>query len=184
MVDPDFPRDLALTAAILGFAAFVWSGWAQEKPPPRTAWRVLLAGLSLVGLVLAGIGAWLAVLTWDTVSAIAPGTVGFVVYLVAFWVEFIAASILAFIVIRRGRSDLVAPIVLAIVGIHFFALAPAFGQPFLFVPAVLLTGIAAVAGLAPAGEAARSYWCGVLAAPVFLATGAWAAIVVAANLSA
>ncbi|WP_454130864.1 hypothetical protein [Microbacterium lacticum] len=32
----------------------MWSGWAQEGPPRPVVWRVVLAGLGVIGLVVAG----------------------------------------------------------------------------------------------------------------------------------
>ncbi|MEU1971804.1 hypothetical protein ABZ477_09110 [Microbacterium sp. NPDC019599] len=176
MVDVGYPRDLALIAAIFGLAAFVWAGWAQEHPPRGAVWRVVLGALGLAGLALAAVGIVLTVHLWGTPTAIEPGTPEFFLYVVVFWVEFIGAGIVAFFVIRAGMSDFIAPIVLGVVGIHFFALAPVFHQPFLFLPAVLLTAAALAAAFIPSDDVARSFWCGLLGAPVFLAVGAWAAI--------
>lgn len=55
-VDRDGPvaatrRDLAADALVLGAAAFVWFGWAQEGPPP--GWSPLLAAGSGLGVLLA-----------------------------------------------------------------------------------------------------------------------------------
>ena len=44
-------RDLATNALVLGAAAFVWFGWAQEGPPP--GWSPFLAVGSGLGAVLA-----------------------------------------------------------------------------------------------------------------------------------
>ena len=54
MIDDAYPRDLVMTAAIFGVAAFVWSGWAQERPPRGVLWRVVLAVLGVAGLAVAG----------------------------------------------------------------------------------------------------------------------------------
>ena len=78
----------------------------------------------------------------------------------------------AIIVARKKRSDLIPPIALAVVGIHFFPLAPVFGQPILYVVAALVTIAAVVAAFPPLKIAARSFWCGILAGPVFLTAGA------------
>ncbi len=65
---------------------------------------------------------------------------------------------------------------LALVGVHFLAPAPVFGQPVLYLAAVLLTAIAVLAALVPGTMADRSFWCGVLGAPVFPAIGGWATV--------
>ncbi len=59
-----------------------------------------------------------------------------------------------------------------IVGVHFIPLAWVFGQGILLLAAVLLVA-AAAAAIALRGRAAPSFWCGVLAAPVFVVLGAW-----------
>jgi len=176
-VNPEFPRDLVFTAALFGVAAFVWAGWAQESPPRSIWWRVLLGALSLAGVALAALTIPTLIANWGSPSALRPGTGAFITYIVVFWVEFVLAGVLAFFAIRAGLSDLVAPLILAIVGVHFFALAPVLGQPVLFIPAVLLTLIAVGAAVLPASDVAHSFWCGVVGAPVFLAIGAWCGVV-------
>lgn len=58
-MNAEFIRDAAATAAIFGFFASSWFGWAQENPP--AAWRHwLIAGAILALLVAIGGG----VLTW------------------------------------------------------------------------------------------------------------------------
>ncbi len=169
-----YPRDLAVIAAAFGVAALVWATWAQEHPPRGWWWRAVLGLGSLAGLALAVVGTILLVRVWATPTAIEPGTTAFVVYVVVFWVELAFAVVLAILAIRAGWSDYVAPALLALVGLDLIALAPALRQPFLFVPAVLLLGTAGWALLAPSDDVARSFWCGILGAPVFLAAGAWA----------
>ncbi|MBT9257057.1 hypothetical protein KMZ32_15355 [Phycicoccus sp. MAQZ13P-2] len=63
-----------------------------------------------------------------------------------------------------------------VVGLHFVALAVVFSQPVLHLTAGLLVAVAVLAALVPAGAVARSFWCGVLGAPVFLAVGLWCAL--------
>ena len=43
MIDADFPLDLFMIGVIFGVAAFVWAGWAQERPPKGVIWRIVLA---------------------------------------------------------------------------------------------------------------------------------------------
>jgi hypothetical protein len=173
MLDFGHPRDLVMIGAIFGVAAFMWAGWAQESPPAQTGWRVVLGALSLLGLVLAALSIPLAIKNWGAGTAIDPHTRAFVIYIIVFWAEFVIAGVLAFVVIRAGRSDLVAPLILAIVGIHFFALAVVFGQPVLHLAGGLLTALAIVAAFLPRDFAAPSFWCGLIGAPIFLAIGAW-----------
>jgi hypothetical protein len=123
MIDPSFPRDLVMIGAVFGLAAFIWSGWAQEAPPDRAVFRIVLGGLSAAGLTLAVPSIFLAIGNWSEPSAIATGTTAFTIYIVVVWAEIIAAAVLSFLALRSGHPEVVAPLILAIVGIHFFALA-------------------------------------------------------------
>ncbi|GAA1998384.1 hypothetical protein [Microbacterium ulmi] len=176
MLNLGFPRDLVMTGAIFGLAAFVWAGWAQEKPPMHWAWRVVLGILSLAGIALAALSIPTAIRSWSTPTVIDPKSAAFVVYIVVFWIEVAACIALAIWATRSGRPDLIAPLILAVVGIHFLPLAAVFGQPIMAVAGVLLTAIAVVAAFVPADHVARSFWCGVFGAPVLLAVGAWCAV--------
>ncbi len=173
MLHLEHPRDLVMIGAIFGLAAFMWAGWAQSNPPAHGGWRLVLALLGLGGLALAAFSIPVAIRHWDSSTALQSGTVALLVYIIVFWVEVVLAAFLAFVAVRAGRSDLIAPLILAVVGIHFFALAPVFAQPVLYLAAVLLTAVAILAALVPAGSVERSFWCGVLGAPVFLVIGAW-----------
>lgn len=171
MLVPDFPRDLITIGIVFGLAALVWAGWGQERPPAR-GWRIPLGVLSALGLGLVGFGVPAAVRTWDTGTAIEPGTPAFVGYVVAFWAEVVLAVVGAIVLIRRRRGELVAPLVLIIVGVHFVPLALVFGQGVLLLTAILLCA-AAVAAFLLRGRAAPSFWCGILAAPVLVLVGLW-----------
>lgn len=172
MIDQSFPRDLVMISAVFSIAAFVWSGWAQEEPPSHFSYRFILGGLGAAGLALAVPSILIAIRNWGEPSAISTGTTAFTVYIVV-WAEVIAGGVLGFLAIRSGHSEWVAPLILAIVGIHFFALAFVFAQPVLHLSGVLITLIAIVAFFLPRGPAAPSFWCGLLGAPVFLVIGLW-----------
>ncbi|GAA3200997.1 hypothetical protein [Microbacterium terregens] len=176
MLRLEHPRDLIMIGAIFGVAAFVWAGWAQEAPPDHWIWRVVLTVTLVAGLALAGLSIPLAVRNWGTPTAIDPGSRAFRVYIVVVVVEVVIAAAAGFLAIGAGRSDLVAPLILAVVGIHFVALAFVFAQPVLHLSAALLVVVAAVAVLIPESIAAPSFWCGLLGAPVFIAIGAWCTI--------
>jgi hypothetical protein len=55
----EFLRDAAATAAVFGFFASAWFGWAQDQPPP--AWRTALVAGSILSLLTAVGG---GVMTW------------------------------------------------------------------------------------------------------------------------
>jgi hypothetical protein len=175
MLNTEHVRDLVVLGIVFGAAALVWAGWAQEKPP-STPWRFVLAVFSLGGLALLGIGIPAAIRSWDDSSAIEPGSPAFVAYVVWFWLEFVVAGVGAYLLIRRRRRHLVAPFVLVIVGLHFFPLAAVFAQPVLYAVASLLTAVGVSGFFVSRRLATPSFWCGVLAAPIFLAVGAWALV--------
>lgn len=174
MMNLDYPRDLIMIGAIFGIAAFVWAGWAQERPP-GTAWRVYLGLLSLAGLALSSVSILFAISNWAQGTAIDPQAPAFAVYVVIAAIEFLAGAVIAVILVRRKRIELVAPAILALVGFHFFALAVVFEQPVLHLAAALLMIVALVALYRSRERAAPSFWCGALGAPIFLAVGAWCA---------
>lgn len=171
MIIDDFPRDLLMTGAIFGLATFVWAGWAQERPPKRGIWRVILGVLSLGGAALAGISLPTAIRNWNEPTAISWGGAASTWYLVVFWIEVVAIIVLAIWAKKRRRTDLIAPLVLAVVGIHFIPLAWVFVQPVFVYTGVLVTVAAVVAALVPDKDAARSFWCGIVAAPMLLIVG-------------
>jgi len=172
MLELSTARDLVVTGIVFGVAAFVWAGWAQERPPAGWGWRVVLGAVSAGGLVLVAFGIPAAIRFWNTPTAIDPGSAAFLWYVIVFWVEVIAIIVLAIVLSRRRRSDLIAPVVMIIVGVHFVPLAFVFAQPIIMLTAVLITAVGVAALFLPRRVAAPSFWTGVLGAPIFLAVGA------------
>ena len=171
MIDPAFPRDLLFTGALFGFVAFVWAGWAHERPPRGALWRVVLVVIQAAGLVLLGFGLPPLIRNWGSPSALVPGSVPLIWYIVITWIEIIAIAVVAIVLIRRKRAELIAPPAMIVVGLHFVPLAFVFGQPLLLVAAVAVTAIGVAALFLPRRIAAPSFWCGFLAGPLFLALG-------------
>ena len=171
MIDPSFPRDLLFTGALFGFVAFVWAGWAHERPPKGVAWRVVLVAIQVAGLALVGFGLPPLIRNWGTPSALVPGSSALIWYIVVTWIEIIAIAVLAIWLVRTKRSELIAAPAMIVVGLHFVPLAFVFGQPILMLAAVLLTGVGIAAFFLPRRIAAPSFWCGALGGPVFLSVG-------------
>ncbi len=126
MFDPPFVRDVAVTAAIFGVAAFAWFGWAQEAPPAR--WRVPLAAGSGLGLVLAVIGGLLTWQHWGPESALAAAGAGRTFGIVC-GIEFGLAGLGAGLLGVAARPQWIATWIAFVVGIHFIPLAFIFGDP-------------------------------------------------------
>ena len=162
----EFRRDATATAAIFGFFAASWFGWAQENPP--TAWQTALIAGSILALLVAGAG---GVLTWRQWSS---GTVfnahtsrrfGLIVGL-----EFAIAGVGAGVLTALGKADLIPAWVALVVGVHLFPLAPLLKYPILYGVAALVS----ISALVAAPLAAT------LAVPVSAITGLTTGIVLLA----
>jgi hypothetical protein len=99
-------RDAAATAAVFGFFASAWFGWAQDQPPP--AWRKALVAGSILSLLTAVGG---GVMTWRNWSgptafdADTSRTFGLVV-----GIEVALAAIGAAVPLARSRSVAVSAV--------------------------------------------------------------------------
>lgn len=139
-MNAEFIRDAAATAAIFGFFASSWFGWAQENPPP--AWRNWLIAGAILSLLVAIAGGVLTWQHWSDGTAFNPQTgrtFGLIV-----GIEFAIAGIGAGVLTRLGKADLIAPWIALVVGVHFWPLAPLLRYP-------LLYGVAALVSIAALG---------------------------------
>ncbi|MEZ4736462.1 MAG: hypothetical protein R3E79_55960 [Caldilineaceae bacterium] len=137
----EFTRDAAATAAIFGFFAASWFGWAQEKPP--TAWRNWLIAGAILSLLVMIAGGWLTWQYWSTATAFNPQTgrtFGIIV-----GIEFALAGIGAGVLAVRGKPAFIPAWIAFIVGVHLFPLAPLLKYPLLYVTAALVTIVALIA---------------------------------------
>jgi hypothetical protein len=134
-------RDAALTAAIFGFFASGWFGWAQEAPPPR--WSRRLAAGSITSIAVAVAGGIVGWQHWSDGTIFGPETgrnFGIVV-----GIEFALAGIGAGLLAYRKRSDLISAWVAFVVGVHLFPVAAILDYPALYVVAALVTLVSVVA---------------------------------------
>jgi hypothetical protein len=136
-------RDLATNALVLGAAAFVWFGWAQEGPPP--GWSPLLAVGSGLGVVLAAV-ALVAMLRLKDGSAMSTRT-GRRTYGITVGVELLVAVAGVVPLTITGREEFISPWILAVVGLHFIPMARLFGIRLLAVAGIVLTMIAIAAAI-------------------------------------
>jgi hypothetical protein len=136
-----FVRDAAATAAVFGFFASAWFGWAQDAPP--AGWRGWLGAGSALSLLTAAAG---GVLTWRHWSG---GTVFDAdtsrAFGVVVGVEFALAGIGAAVLAARRRGELIAAWVALVVGVHLFPVAALLGDPLVYVVATLVTLVALAA---------------------------------------
>ncbi|WP_026929952.1 hypothetical protein [Glycomyces tenuis] len=166
---PEHVRDAAALAAVFGFFAMAWFGWAQEQPPSRWLWP-LRAGSILSGLVLIG-GVLLAWRYWSdgTVFDERVGqTFGIVV-----GVEFAAAGLGAGLLAWRKRAELISAWIAFVVGVHLFPVAAVLEIPSVHVTGALITAasIGAVF-LARAKGITPSAVVGAMVGPVLLVSAA------------
>ncbi|MDA1360983.1 hypothetical protein O1R50_15235 [Glycomyces luteolus] len=132
---PEHVRDAAAVAAIFGFFAMAWFGWAQEAPPAR--WVKWLAAGSAAGILTLIIGGLLVWRHWsdgtvfdDQVSPRFGLVVG---------IEFASAGIGAALLAWRKRADLISAWIAFVVGVHFVPVAMVLSIPALHIVAAAVT---------------------------------------------
>jgi hypothetical protein len=162
----EFVRDAAATAAIFGFFASAWFGWAQDQPPQ--AWRKALLAGSITSVLTAVAGGILTWRHWSDGTVFGPDssrTFGVIV-----GIEFVVAAAGAALLVARRRQALIPAWIALVVGVHFFPLAPLLHYPLLYPIAGLVT-LAALGAipLARTRSVAVSATTGLLVGPVLLA---------------
>jgi hypothetical protein len=168
----EYARDAAVTAAIFGFFAAGWFGWAQDDPP--AGWRPFLVAGSIAGMITAVVGGFLAWSHWTEASAI-DATTG-PIFGIVVGIEVLLATIGAVVLPRTGRAELVPAWVALVVGVHLVPLGPLFGYPLLAATGILLS-VAALASvvIARGRGIAVGTLTGVLAGTVLIVS-AWASL--------
>ncbi|MEU8655379.1 hypothetical protein [Actinoplanes philippinensis] len=134
-------RDVPATAAIFGFFASMWFGWAQENPP--ATWRPWLLAGSVTSLLTMVAGALLTWRNWDATTAFdedTSRTFGIVVGL-----EVLLAGAGAVVLSLRGRRELVPVWIALVVGLHLFPVAALLAFPLVHLVGALVTVGALVA---------------------------------------
>jgi hypothetical protein len=134
-------RDLGVTALVSGFFASAWFGWGQAT---RTGWELWLNVGSVAAIVVAVIGAVLGFRSPASTAALrdpaAARRYGIIV-----GIEFGLAGLGAVALGVGGQARYIPVWVCAVVGVHFFPLAPVLGNRLLIPLAVLLCVVAAAA---------------------------------------
>jgi hypothetical protein len=140
-VKSEYVRDAAVTAAIFGFFAMAWFGWAQDAPPRR--WRPYLAVGSVLAALTAVGGGVLTWRHWSDGTALGPDsgpTFGIIV-----GIEVVTAGLGAAVLSWRRRPELMPVWIAFVVGVHFFPLAPLFHYGLLYMTAAVVTAVAVLA---------------------------------------
>ncbi|CAG7637262.1 hypothetical protein ACFQI7_07605 [Paenibacillus allorhizosphaerae] len=137
----DYIRDYAMYTAIFGIFSCSWFGWALENPRP--SWRLYLGIASGISLLVGLFGIYLSITHWDAGTALSePGAYDH--YLLFVFIEFFLAGIGAFWLLKNKRSNVVAPWIAFIVGVHFFWLKSVFQDAGLYLLAVLLIAVSVI----------------------------------------
>ncbi len=133
------PRDLAVTAVILGIAGAAWFGWGQAEPP--AGWGLPLS-IGMFAAVAVAIAAGI------TMSRLRHGATAMEhrrvrrAYGITVGVEFAAIGLGAAGLALAGRPAYTAPWILLVVGVHFVPLGRLFGSADLLWAALLLSAVA------------------------------------------
>lgn len=141
-MNAEFLRDAAMTAAIFGFFASSWFGWAQEDPPNR--WRRALTIAALTSVLTAVGGGVLAWQNWGDGTAFDADTS--VRFGIVVGIEFALAGIGAGVLALRGKKEFIPPWIALVVGVHLFPVAWLLQYPLFHVVAALVT-VAALAAV-------------------------------------
>ncbi|GHJ43828.1 hypothetical protein Cs7R123_11700 [Catellatospora sp. TT07R-123] len=157
-------RDAGLSAAVLGFFAASWFGWAQADPPAwAPAWLGAASGLCWL---VAAAGLVLGLRSRDTAPRERATWRRFGVVV---GIEFAAAGAGAGLLAALGQADYIPVWVCAVVGVHFLPLVPIFGYGGYRVLAAVLTAGALVSlTVAATTDVAPSTVTGVVAGTVLL----------------
>jgi hypothetical protein len=147
------PRDLAVTALILGIAAVMWFGWGQAEPP--SGWPLPLNIGTFAAIAVAVGAGGVAARFRRGATAMADQRVrrG---YGTTVGGEIAACGLGAAVLGLAGHSAYIAPWILLVVGVHFVPLGRLFGSFDLVWAGFALSAVAiaaavtgAVSGVAP-----------------------------------
>jgi hypothetical protein len=136
------PRDLAVTAIILGVAAGLWFGWGQAQPPAGWGLPMTVGSFAAIAVAVAA-GITLSRLRHGA-SAMESRRVRRA-YGITVGVETAVIGLGAVGLALAGRSAYTAPWILLVVGVHFLPLGRLFGSADLMWAGLALAAVA-VAG--------------------------------------
>jgi hypothetical protein len=132
---PEHLRDAAGLAAVFGFFAMAWFGWAQEAPPK--SWAKYLGAGSVLSILVAAGGGLLLWRHWNDGTVFNDETGRQFGILVG--IEFAAAGLGAGLLAWRKQADLIPAWIAFVVGVHLFPVAVVLEIPAVHVVAALVT---------------------------------------------
>ena len=139
-----YPRDMAVTGAILGVAGMAWFGWGQAAVP---ASGLIPLRIGSVACLLVAIGSVVTVRRARSAASAMHDPVVRRHYRTVVGIEVALIVAGAAVLGPSGHPAYLAPWVLFVVGAHFIPLARVFADSGLITPGVLLMLIAAAAAI-------------------------------------
>lgn len=172
----DHVRDIAVTAAVFGFFAPSWFGWAQEAPPRR--WRPFLIAGTVVSLLPLIAGIVIALRHRDDGTVFDDATSR--IFGIVVGIEFAAAGLGAILLAVRRRRELIPVWIAFVVGVHLFPVAAIIGYPVIHVVGAVVTVAALIAvPVARARDLAPSAVVGSISGTALLAGALFSAVAAA-----
>lgn len=144
------PRDLSVSALILGFAAMMWFGWGQAQPPPE--WSLPLTIGLFAATAVEGFAASSVARFRRSATAMRDQRVRRRYGLTA-GAEVAAIALGALALGLAGRPAYTAPWILLVVGAHFVPLGRLFGSVDLVWSGLALCAVAIAAAVTGAVSA-------------------------------
>jgi hypothetical protein len=144
------PRDLSVSALILGFAAMMWFGWGQAQPPP--GWSLPLTIGLFAAIAVEGFAGSLVFRFRGTATAMRDQRVSRR-YGITVGVEVAVIALGAVALGLAGRGAYTAPWILLVVGVHFLPLGRLFDSVDLLWSGLVLSGVAVAAAVTGAVSA-------------------------------
>jgi hypothetical protein len=144
------PRDLSVSALVLGFAAMMWFGWGKAQPPP--GWSLPLTVGIFAAMAVEGFAGSMVARFRRSATAMREERVsrGYGITVAA---EVAAIVIGALALGLAGRPAYTAPWILLAVGVHFVPLGRLFGSVDLLWSGLALCAVAIAAAVTGAVSA-------------------------------
>jgi hypothetical protein len=144
------PRDLSVSALILGFAAMMWFGWGQAQPPP--GWTLPLTIGLFAAIAVEGFAGSMVARFRGTATAMQDERVSRR-YGITVGVEVAAIALGAVGLGLGGQPAYTAPWILLVVGVHFVPLGRLFDSVDLLWSGLVLCAVAVAAAVTGAVSA-------------------------------